>query len=354
MDIFVSKTKEGKEKPDSKNLGFGKYFTDHMFLMDYDAENGWHHGRIVPYGPIPMDPASTCFHYAQEIFEGMKAYRTESGNVQLFRPMENFNRLNDSCRRMVIPEIEGEFVLKGLKKLIEIDKDWVPPEADASLYIRPFIFASQVMLGVHPAANYTFCIIMSPSGAYYKGGLTPVKIQVETNYVRAVKGGMGMVKTGGNYAASLLAQKEAEENGCSQVLWLDGVERKYVEEVGAMNVFFKIGDEIVTPELSGSILPGITRKSVLEMLEKWGMKVSERRLSIDELIAACDDGSLTEAWGTGTAAVISPIGVLRYMNKDYSINLNQIGDVSKRLYSELTDLQWGRSEDTFGWIEPCC
>ncbi len=354
MEITKNLTTQPKQKPDANNLRFGKQFTDHMFLMDYDEENGWNTPRIVPHGPVLMDPATSCLHYAQEIFEGLKAYRTESGEIQLFRPQENFKRLNKSCDAMVIPRVDEELMLKALKELVNTDKDWVPDVADASLYIRPFIYATQVMLGVHPATNYTCCIIMSPSGSYYASGISPVKIQVETNYVRAVKGGMGMIKAGANYAASLLAQHIAEQNGCSQVLWLDGVEREYVEEVGSMNVFFKIGDEVITPELSGSILPGITRKSVIEILASQGIKVSERKLSVTELIEAQKNGTLKEAWGTGTAAVISPMGVLRYMEQDYVINNNEIGELSAKIFKDLTDIQWGRVEDKFGWIEPCC
>ena len=354
MKIKITATTQPKKKPENEDLAFGKNFTDHMFLMDYTTDKGWHDPRIVPYGPIMMDPASTCFHYAQEIFEGMKAYGTADGKIQLFRPKANFARLNDSCARLVIPQVDEALLLAGLKELITIDKGWVPTVKDASLYIRPFIYASQVMLGVHPATNYTCCIIMSPSGAYYKGGLNPVKIQVETNYVRAVKGGMGMVKTGGNYAASLLAQQQAELAGCSQVLWLDGIHREYIEEVGAMNVFFKIGEEIITPALSGSILPGITRCSVIQILSTWGLPIVERQISINELIEAAKSGELKEAWGTGTAAVISPMGVLRYLGEDITINQNQIGATCQRLYDALTDIQWGRTADTFGWIEPCC
>lgn len=355
MELKVTLTKNPKAKPtDESQLGFGRIFSDHMFLMDYSDDKGWHDPRIVPYGPIPLDPSAACFHYAQEIFEGMKAYRTAEGKIQLFRPQENFKRLNASCERLVIPQMDEKLLLDSLKKLIDIEKDWVPHEKDTSLYIRPFIISNQPVLGVHPSQKYIYCVILSPSGAYYKGGLNPVKIFVETKYVRAVKGGMGMAKTGGNYAASLVAQEEAEKEGYSQVLWLDGVERKYIEEVGAMNVFFKIGDEIVTPELSGSILPGITRKSVIEVLRSWGMNVSERRLSVDELMKAAKEGTLEEAWGTGTAAVISPIGELKCDETVAVINKNEIGPISQKLYDTLTDLQWGRSEDTFGWIEPCC
>lgn len=354
MEIKVTLTDKPKPKPDEANLGFGHQFTDHMFLMDYTEGKGWHDPRIVPYGPILMDPASTCFHYAQEIFEGMKAYCTADGAIQFFRPEQNFRRLNDSCERLVIPKLDEELLLESLRQLVTIDKDWVPSAPDTSLYIRPFIIANQEILGVHPSARYLYCVILSPSGAYYKGGLNPVKIYVETKYVRAVKGGMGMVKTGGNYAASLIAQEEAEREGYSQVLWLDGVHRQYIEEVGAMNVFFFIGDEVVTPKLSGSILPGITRKSVIQLIESWGMKMSERRISIEELMDAAQKGTLKEAWGTGTAAVISPIGELKCNGEIVVVNGNKIGALSQKLYDMLTDIQWGRAKDPFGWITPCC
>ncbi len=353
LDIKVTLNQNCKEKPDWFKLGFGKYFTDHMFLMDYEEGKGWHDPRIVPYGPIPMDPSCSCFHYAQEIFEGMKAYRTAEGKIQFFRPEENFKRLNTSCERLVVPKLDEELLLEGLKQLVTIEKDWVP-ESPASLYIRPFVIANQEMLGVHPSTHYIYCVILSPSGAYYASGIDPVKIYVETKYVRASRGGMGAYKTGGNYAASLIAQEEAEKEGYSQVLWLDGVERKYVEEVGSMNVFFKINGEIITPDLDGSILPGITRKSVIQLLESWGMPVSERKLSIDELEQAARDGKLEEAWGTGTAAVISPIGELKAGDTVTIINNNEIGPISHRLYDTLTDIQWGRQPDPFGWITPCC
>ena len=353
MDIQVTLTTTPKQKPAQDKLKFGHNFTDHMFLMNYEAGKGWHNPRIVPYGPIPMDPSSSCFHYAQEIFEGMKAYRTADGKIQFFRPEENFKRLNSSCERLVIPKLDEALLLEGLKKLVEIDKDWVP-DAPASLYIRPFVIANQEVLGVHPSVNYLYCVILSPSGAYYASGLAPVKIYVEARYVRASKGGMGACKTGGNYAASLIAQEEAERQGYSQVLWLDGVERKYVEEVGAMNVFFKIGDEIVTPELDGSILPGITRKSVIQLLKSWNMNVAERKLSVEELETAAKNGTLKEAFGTGTAAVISPIGELKVGDTVTVINNNEIGELSQKLYNTLTDIQWSRIPDPFGWITPCC
>ena len=355
MEIKVTLTDHPKQKPDENNLGFGHIFTDHMFLMDYDDGQGWHDPRVVPYGPIPMDPACSCLHYAQEVFEGMKAYRTADGKIQFFRPGQNFKRLNTSCERLVIPKMDEELLMEGLKRLVTIEKDWVPSAPDPSLYIRPFIVATQAVLGVHPSAHYVYCVILSPSGAYYAGGIDPVKIYVETKYVRAAsQGGMGAYKTGGNYAASLIAQEEAERQGYSQVLWLDAVERKYVEEVGSMNVFFKIDGEIVTPELDGSILPGITRKSVIQLLRSWGMNVSERKLSIDELESAAKAGKLEEAWGTGTAAVISPIGELKCGDTVTVINEGRIGEISQKLYDTITDIQWGRIPDPFGWITPCC
>lgn len=347
MDIRIELTKNKCTKPtDESQLGFGKIFTDHMFIMDY-ADGEWKDARIVPYGPIPLDPSASCFHYGQEVFEGMKAYRGTNNEVLLFRPEENFKRLNVSNERICIPEIDVNFAVKAVSELVNVDKDWIPTSEGTSLYIRPFIIGCDPFLGVHPAATYKFIIILSPVGAYYASGLNPVKIFVEANYVRAVRGGMGFAKTGGNYAASLKAQQDAV--GYSQVLWLDGVERKYIEEVGAMNVFFVIGDEIVTPELQGSILPGITRKSTIELLRSWGMKVVERHLAIDEVIEAANSGNLKEMFGTGTAAVISPVGELGYKDQKIIINNNKIGELSQRLYDTITGIQLGKLPDTFGW-----
>jgi branched-chain amino acid aminotransferase len=351
MDIRVELTKNPKAKPtDESNLGFGHVFTDHMFIMNYDKGQGWHDARIVPYAPLELSPAAMCLHYAQEVFEGLKAYRTADGSVQMFRPEENFKRLNISNQRLVIPEVDVDFCIKALDKLVSIDKDWVPHTDGASLYIRPFIIAVDPFLGVRPADSYMFIIILSPSGAYYSTGLNPVGIYVESNYVRAVRGGMGFTKTGGNYAASLIGQDEAHKQDYSQVLWLDGVERKYIEEVGAMNIFFIIDGEIVTPELQGSILSGITRKSVLELCKSWGMKVSEKRISIEEVAAAYDAGKLNEVFGTGTAAVISPVGKLKWGDKVMIINDNKIGEVSQKIYDTMTGMQYGKLEDKFGWI----
>ena len=299
--------------------------------------------------PIELDPAAMCLHYGQEVFEGLKAYRTEDGRILLFRPDRNMARLNSSNERLCIPAIDEAFAVEAIKKLVSVDQDWIPTAEGTSLYIRPFIFATEAQVGVHPAQELLFAIILSPVGAYYPEGLNPVKIYVEDKYVRAVRGGMGYTKTGGNYAASLKAQDEAEKVGYTQVLWLDGVERKYIEEVGTMNVFFVIDDEIVTPELQGSILPGVTRMSCIELLKKQGYKVSERRLSIEEVAKAADAGKLKEAFGSGTAAVISPIGELKWDEKVMTINNGEIGTISQHLYDTLTGIQWGKLPDPYGW-----
>ena len=312
MDIKITKTTCPKEKPEASVLGFGKYFTDHMFLMDYTPDKGWHDARIVPYGPIALSPACTALHYGSEIFEGLKAYRRADGGIQLFRPLENARRMNNSADRLCLPRLPEEMFMEALKTLIELDKDWVPSAPGTSLYIRPFMFGNDENLGVHSVKHATFVIILSPVGSYYKEGLNPVKIMIEDQDVRAVRGGTGEAKCGGNYAASNRAGERAEQKGYSQVLWLDGVERKYIEEVGAMNVLFLINGVVVTPQLRGSILPGITRKSIIELLKSEGFPVEERLISVDELAAAMADGSLEEAFGSGTAAVVSPIGALIY------------------------------------------
>ena len=348
--ITVEKTKNPKQKPaDQSKLGFGNYFTDHMFLMNYDRGEGWHNPRIVPYAPIPLEPSAMCLHYGQEVFEGLKAYRAKDGGILMFRPDRNMARLNESNKRLCIPLIDEAFAIEAMKELVKTDEDWIPTAEGTSLYIRPFIFAIDPHVGVHPAHHLIFCIILSPVGAYYPEGINPVKIYVEQNYVRAVKGGMGFAKTGGNYASSLKAQDEAAQAGYTQVLWLDGCERKYIEEVGTMNVFFVIGNEVITPALQGSILSGITRMSCIELLRSRGMKVTERAVSIEEIAQAVDDGRLSEAFGSGTAAVISPIGELKWGNKNMIINRGSIGPVSQNLYDSLTGIQWGVLPDTFGW-----
>lgn len=353
MDIKIVKTDSPKAKPAAgAALGFGKIFTDHMFVMDYKAGEGWHDARIVPFGEITLHPAATVFHYGAEIFEGLKAYRTPDGKVQLFRPEENAKRMNNSAERMCLPQIDEDFFVKALETLVELEADWVPSEPGTSLYLRPFTFAKDPFLGVHTAIESTFMIIASPVGSYYKEGLNPVSIMIETEDVRAVRGGTGYAKCGGNYGASFRAGQKAEEKGYSQVLWLDGVERKYIEEVGAMNVMFKVGDEIVTPALTGSILPGITRKSCIELLRSRGFTVNERLFSLDELKEACKNGTLKEAWGCGTAAVVSPIGHLVIDDEIYTINNNEIGAVTQDLYDTLTGIQWGKLPDSFGWTHP--
>ena len=352
MNISITKTTCPKEKPDSSTLGFGKIFTDHMFMMDYNSEKGWYNARIIPFAPISLHPASTVLHYGSEIFEGLKAYRRADGKVQLFRPMENIRRLNNSAERLCLPQIPEEDALEALTAFVQCEQDWTPSAPGTSLYLRPFLYGNDETLGVHAVHNATFVIIASPVGSYYKEGINPVKIMIEDQDVRAVRGGTGYAKCGGNYAASNRAGKRAEEQGYSQVLWLDGVERKYIEEVGAMNVMFKIAGEIVTPMLTGSILPGITRKSCIEVLKKEGYTVHERLLSIDELKAAMENGTLEEAWGCGTAAVVSPIGELFYQGVHYPVNNGQIGEVTQHLYDTLTGIQWGRVEDTFGWTMP--
>lgn len=354
MEIKVTRTTSPKEKPaDETKLGFGKIFTDHMFIMNYDEGQGWHDARIVPYGPIPMDPASMCLHYGQADFEGLKAYRTADGKIQLFRPDQNMARMNLSNDRLCIPKIDEAFAIEAIKTLVKVDEDWVPHADGTSLYIRPYIFAIDPMLGVHPAKHLIFAIIMSPVGAYYANGLAPVKIYVEENYVRAVTGGTGFTKAAANYAISLKAQEEAEKQGYAQVLWLDGVKRKYIEEVGAMNVFFVVDGEVITPSLDrGSILGGITRKSCIELLKSMNYKVTERDIEIDELIKAYEDGKFDEAFGTGTAAVISPIGELKYGSHVMTINNGEIGAISQKLYDTLTGIQWGKIEDTHNWTVP--
>lgn len=348
MEIKIEKTKTPKEKPDFSKLGFGKFFTDHMFIAEYDEKDGWHNARIVPFGYMPIHPASTVFHYGAEIFEGMKAYRTADG-YQMFRPFENLARMNNSAERLCLPEIPKDMWIESLTKLINLDYDWIPTLPGTSLYIRPFMFGNDETLGVHAVHRATFVIILSPVGNYYAEGLNPVKISIESEDVRAVRGGTGYAKCGGNYAASLRAGKRAEAQGISQVLWLDGVERKYIEEVGSMNVMFKINGEVVTPALTGSVLPGITRKSIIEILKEKGYKVTERLISVDELVSAAESGKLEEAWGTGTAAVVSPIGHLYYKGKDYEVSNNKIGALTQELYDELTGIQWGKIKDTREW-----
>ena len=350
--IQIERTTAPKAKPaDESKLGFGKIFTDHMYVMEYNPEQGWHDPKIMPYQPIVLDPSAMVFHYGQEMFEGMKAYKCADGRIRLFRPNKNIERANNSNRRLCIPEIPADDFLNAIKTLVAVDADWIPSRPGTSLYIRPFVIATDPFLGVRPGEKYYFMIIMSPSGAYYSTGINPVNIYVETNYVRAVRGGMGFTKTGGNYAASLAGQDEAHKQNYSQVLWLDGVERKYIEEVGAMNIMFVIDGEVVTPSLQGSILSGITRKSALELCRKWGMKVSERRITIQEVADAYDAGKLDEVFGTGTAAVVSPVGHLKWGDKVMEIGGGKIGPITQKLYDTMTGMQFGKIPDDMGWIE---
>jgi branched-chain amino acid aminotransferase len=352
MGLPITRSENLKPKPDDAKLGFGNLFTDYMFNMDYSLDGGWHAARIEPYGSIEMDPATMFLHYGQGVFEGLKAYRADSGQIQLFRPQENFKRLNRSCRRLCIPEIDEDFALESLKQLVALEKDWVPGAPETSLYIRPTIIAMDPFLGVRAAHTYRYFIILSPVGAYYPEGFNPVKILVTSDYVRAVRGGVGEAKTPGNYAASLLAGERAHEAGYTQVLWLDGVEQKYLEEVGAMNIFFVIDDEIITPELNGSILPGVTRKSVIALAKHWNEKVSERKISIDEVIDAHAAGRLKEVFGAGTAAVISPVGEIKHGDQVITINDYQTGPVAQKYYTAITNIQYGRAEDPLGWVVP--
>ena len=347
--ISVRLTEKKKAKPDQSTLGFGKYFSDHMFVMDYVEGEGWKDARIVPYEPFLIDPAAMVFHYGQAVFEGLKAYKADDGRVLLFRPDLNFARLNASDERMCIPNIDEGLAVHALSELINIERDWIPTEKGTSLYIRPFVMATEAAVGVHPSMSYKFMIILSPVGAYYKTGLAPVKIIIENEYVRAVKGGIGFTKSSANYAISLKGQEKAIAKGYAQVLWLDGIERKYIEEVGTMNVFFVIDGVVVTPMLTGSILPGVTRASVIELLKHWNVPVEERKISIDELFELHASGKLQEAFGTGTAAVISPVGEFIMCDKHIEIGGGNIGTLSQKLYDTLTSIQYGRIKDEFNW-----
>ncbi len=352
MELTITKAGELKSHPDESNLGFGTIFTDHMFNMDYSPEKGWHNARIEPYQPFTMYPSSMVLHYGQAIFEGMKAYRTEKGDIQLFRPQENFKRFSRSAHMLCMPEFDESFVLEALAKLLEIERHWVPSAPGTSLYIRPTIIATDDYIGLRSSSTYRFFIILSPVGAYYPEGFDPVKIWVTKDYVRAVKGGVGEAKTAGNYAASLYATELAQKDGYTQVLWLDGVEHKYVEEVGSMNIFFKIGDELVTPALNGSILSGITRDSVIALAESWGIKVTQRRISIDEVYEKHKTGELKEVFGSGTAAAISPVGQIKYDGNEIILSEGKVGPLAAKMFDELMGLQYGKTEDTFNWVYP--
>lgn len=332
-----------------ENLGFGVYFTDHMFEMDYTPEDGWHNAQIHPVRDFCLHPATSFIHYGQSIFEGLKAFKTTDNQIQIFRPDVHLQRLNNSAKRLCMPEVDIDFVLFALKELIAIDSDWIPKKRGEALYIRPFMFGKEPVLGVRPSKDYKFIIILSPVGAYYPEGFKPVKILAQDDYVRTIRKGLGEAKTAANYAASLLAAEEAKEMGYTQVLWLDGVEQKYIEEVGTMNIFIHFRDEIVTPKLTGSILPGVTRRSVIQLLQEWGYNVNERLVSIQEVIEAYDSGNLVGIFGTGTAAIISSLSLLTYKDKHMIINNGEVGELDLKLFNELTSIHIGEIEDTRNW-----
>ncbi|CAM3382202.1 MULTISPECIES: branched-chain amino acid aminotransferase [Brevibacillus] len=347
--LTIALTEQKKEKPASDKLGFGVHFTDHMFVMDYTEGKGWHDPQIVPYSPLTIDPAAMVFHYGQAVFEGLKAYRNKAGEVRLFRPDQNFKRLNRSLARLDMPAVDEAFMIEALKKLVSVEKEWIPTEEGTSLYIRPFVIATEPCFGVRASHTYKLLILLSPVGAYYAAGMKPVKIYVENSYVRAVRGGTGNAKVAGNYAGSLKAQTEAHEKGYEQVLWLDAIETKYIEEVGSMNVFFKVNGEVWTPVLNGSILEGITRDSTIQLLKSWGIPVVEKRIAMEDLFQAYNDGVLEEAFGTGTAAVISPVGEMSWNGHKMVINQSQTGEMTQKLYDTMTGIQYGVLEDKLGW-----
>ena len=353
MEISINPVPKSDRRPkprNESNLGFGKIYSDHMFTMEWTADEGWRNPTIGPYEPLQLEPSILVFHYGQTIFEGLKAYRTSSGSINLFRTDKNAERFNISARRLDMPEVPPEIMLKAIHGLIELDREWVPSSSGTSLYIRPFMIATEPYLGLKSSSRYLFLIITGPVGAYYPEGFNPVKIQVCEQYSRAGPGGLGAVKTAANYAASLLAEKEAIENGFTQVLWLDACERKYLEEVGAMNIFFKIGGKLITPPTSGTTLAGITRDSVIRLMQVWGLPVEERRITIDEVTAAHAGGKLDEVFGAGTAAVISPVGLLHYQNKSYALGNGKAGELAQRLFDELIGIQYGIKPDPFNWI----
>jgi branched-chain amino acid aminotransferase len=347
--IRITRTARKKDKPKDKDLAFGTDFTDHMFVADFQEEKGWYDPRVEPYGPLALDPATAVLHYGQGLFEGLKAFRGKDGKIRLFRPDKHVARLNRTAEKMCIPTLDPDLVMKSFTTLVDIDRDWVPSMVGTSLYIRPTIIASEAFLGVRPAKEYLYFVILSPVGAYYPEGMAPVKIKVIDNYVRAVVGGLGEAKTSANYAASLHAAEDAKHEGFTQVLWLDGVHRKYIEEVGTMNIMLKIGDEIITPPLHGTILAGVTRDSVLALTREWGLRVSERPITIDEVVEAAHKGTLQEVWGTGTAAVISPVGELAYKGERIVVNGGGIGPLTQKLYDTIVGIQYGTAADTRGW-----
>jgi branched-chain amino acid aminotransferase len=347
--ISVTRTRTPQPRPEDASLSFGKVFTDHMVLMEYEEGRGWHSPRVVPYGSLTMDPATSVLHYGQAVFDGLKAFRGADGQVRLFRAQRHAERLNRSCAALCIPEMDAGLIRRSFEAIVAADHEWVPRSPGTSLYIRPTVVATEVQLGVHPAHRYTYFVICSPVGSYYKEGVKPVRILATDKYVRAVQGGLGEAKTAANYAASLSAQRDAERQGYTQVLWLDAIERRWIDEVGTMNIMLRIGDEVITPPLGGTILDGVTRNSALALMRDWGVRVSERRISIEEVMQAGQDGSLREMWGTGTAAVVSPVGELGYRDQRIVIGGGQTGELTQRLYDAITAIQYGRAPDPHGW-----
>ena len=347
--IRITRTTSKKDKPKDKDLAFGNVFTDHMFVANFEEEKGWYDPRVEPYAPFPLDPATAVLHYGQSLFEGLKAFRGKDGTIRLFRPDKHVARLNRTAERMCIPTLDPDLILRSWTTLVDVDREWAPSSVGTSLYIRPTIIASEPFLGVRPAKEYLYYVIVSPVGPYYPEGLAPTKIKVIDDYVRAVAGGLGEAKTSANYAASLYAAEEAKHEGFTQVLWLDGVEHRWIEEVGTSNIMLKIGDEVITPPLGGTILAGVTRDSALALLKSWGVRVSERRITIDEVVAAADNGTLQEVWATGTAAVISPVGELAYKGRRLVVNDGRIGDLAQKLYDTIVAIQYGEAPDPHGW-----
>jgi branched-chain amino acid aminotransferase len=340
-----------RAKPDSAKLGFGRFFSDHFFAAEWDPKNDWHLLRIEPSRQLQIDPAATCLHYGQMVFEGLKAYRNERDEIFLFRWKKNAERMRNSCERLMMAYPDEGLFGRALKALVLLDRDWIPKDPGCSLYIRPNVIATDAVLGVRPADEYAFYIIEGPVGAYFPEGFNPVRILVEEEDVRAVRGGLGAAKTAANYAHSLRAQARAAKAGFTQVLWLDAIERKWVEEVGTMNIAFIIKDELVTPPLGGTILAGVTRDSVLQLARRWGMSVTERPISIDEVVDGAQSGALQECFGMGTAAVIAPVGKVSFRGREVTINRHETGPVARRLYDTLTQMQLGEAEDPFGWVE---
>jgi branched-chain amino acid aminotransferase len=345
----ITRTTAPKQKPADDTLAFGKVLTDHIFLMNYEEGRGWFNPRIEPYGPLSLDPATSVLHYGQAIFDGLKAFRGDDGQIRLFRAERHAERFNRSAQIMCMPEVPVDIIRQSFDALVGVDADWVPRKAGTSLYLRPTIIATDVMLGVHPAHSLLYFLILSPVGSYYKEGVKPVRILASDSHVRAVRGGTGEAKTAANYAQSLAGQRDAAAAGYTQVLYLDGVERRFLDEVGTMNIMLRIGDEVITPPLAGTILDGVTRASTLQLMRDWGLKVTERAISIEEVMDAGRHGRLAEMWGTGTAAVVSPVGTLGYKGEDILINGGQTGELTQRLYDAIVGIQYGRTNDPHNW-----